>query len=214
MLRRQLPIAGALASFTQVRDLEGAVSAFHEPLNARLHLAQLIRRGAETRHALLEEREGALEIDVLRFQLAHDLLEPAEPLLEAHDDFRMSVARAATTPSRSTRSNSMSGAKASALVSARPAWSRATAYPRWSVASGLNAFRLPPNAPRRARRRSMPRVARFLSAAAHHCSSDLAPSTRLSSPRRSRDWIARSSAASSASSRKIGRASCRERGSV
>src|SRR5687767_4878091 len=89
MFRRQLPIAGALASFTQVRDLEGAVGALHEPLDSRLHLAQLIRRGAETRHALLEEREGALEIDVLRFQLAHDLLEPAEPLLEAHDDFRM-----------------------------------------------------------------------------------------------------------------------------
>ena len=112
-----------------IDDLEGPVGSLDQALNLRLDLAQFLRRGTETRHALLEQRERALEIDLLGLELADNLLEPLESLLEAHgaSSCFTSSTRAETRPSRSTRLNGMSRSKPRTDVSAWPSSARATA---------------------------------------------------------------------------------------
>src|SRR6266850_5575508 len=115
---RQRPSVSSMRSFTQVGDLERTVSTLDEPLHTRFHFAQLLGRGAQTGDAFLEQRERPFQLQLLGLELAHDLLEPVKPLLEAHFDSSTSVTRAPTVPSRRTTSNDMSVRNCAADVSA------------------------------------------------------------------------------------------------
>src|SRR5688500_12027981 len=74
MLLRHSTSASAVRSLTQVDDLERPIGALDESLDARFHLAQFLRGRAKTGHALLEQREGSLELDPIRLELTDDLL--------------------------------------------------------------------------------------------------------------------------------------------
>src|SRR5262245_15303350 len=90
----------SVASFTRVDDLEGSVRALDQLLNARFHLAELLGGCTEILHAFLEQRQCALQLDLVGIQLPDDLFQALELLFEAHDGFT-SVTRAPTSPSRS-----------------------------------------------------------------------------------------------------------------
>src|SRR5258708_20517619 len=104
----------------------------------------------QTCNALLEAREGRLEVEVLPLELGDDGLEAQQPLLERHRDAaspsRTARETASTAPSRSCRTNSPSGGKSEAEASVCPWTSRATPDPRCRIASRLMALRRPPAA--------------------------------------------------------------------
>src|SRR5437867_5364785 len=130
---RQRPSVASVPSFTQIGDLERTVGALHEPLDPRLDLAKLLGRRAKTRDSLFEEGERAFQLDLLRFQLAHDLLEPAQSLFKAHVGSSTPVTRAPTAPSRSSTLNGMPSANCFADVSVRPSMARSTSSPPSTV---------------------------------------------------------------------------------
>src|SRR2546423_4224250 len=79
---RAASIGSDSCSATNVRELEAAVIAFHQPLDARFGSRQLFGGGAEALHGLLEELQGAGELQLLTLELMDDGFESLQPLLE------------------------------------------------------------------------------------------------------------------------------------
>src|SRR6185503_14315112 len=120
--------AACTASLLAVDDVETPVGSLDESLHSGFRRRQLIGRGAQILNAFLEQGERSREIDTLAFELAGDLLEAREALLERHgvDRRGVPVTRAGTTPSRTISSHGMSGRHASAETSVAPSSPRAT----------------------------------------------------------------------------------------
>src|SRR5690242_12812648 len=110
-------------------------------MNGRFGFREIGRRRPQVLHALVEERERLGQIDAFVLELRDDRFEAGQALLELHRFGRSGVPRtiAGTRPSYTTSSNGMPSMNDFADVSVEPARSRGTAYPRASVARGLNA---------------------------------------------------------------------------
>src|SRR5688572_23393454 len=63
------------ASLTNVLHLERSVRPFDQALEARLDLAEVLSRPAQSRDTFLEQLQRALELELVAFQLRDDLLE-------------------------------------------------------------------------------------------------------------------------------------------
>src|SRR5688500_15519670 len=114
------PAIGASAS--GVDELEASIGPLDEPLHLGLQLRKPPCCCAQRLHAFLEQRERSPELELLALEAFYDLLQPMEPLLEAHDapscprncwgsppSVRLDTAR--TRPSRSSRSKDVPGGR-------------------------------------------------------------------------------------------------------
>src|SRR5205085_385017 len=117
-------------------------------LHAKLYLAERGRCFAQARDTFLEPRECLREIELVRFQLSDDFLQPLQPLFECHCSGLGVTARviASTSPSRTRNMNALFSVKSAVADRVRPEASRATLYPRSIVANGLSALSRPANA--------------------------------------------------------------------
>src|ERR1700722_5415318 len=142
------------ALLTKRSPQERAIGLLDQLRHPRFGARELPRRTAKSLDPFLKECQRPVERHTIAVQLGGNFLQPRDILLEGHGSV---LAR--TPPSRSNRSNRPPGANCSTDVSGGPpSGTRATAYPRPSVASGLSAFSRPAAAVRRAVRRSPTRT--------------------------------------------------------
>src|SRR5688500_11399409 len=78
------PCTRATVSTIEIAKLEGAVRVLHQLLHRRLGTTELARGFTQTADALLEQQQGALQLDAILFELFDDRLEAREILLECH----------------------------------------------------------------------------------------------------------------------------------
>src|SRR5690606_9473590 len=75
------PAAGGVAcagSDVEIGGAKRAIGLLEDGLDLELRLGEPLAGGAEPRNALFEERQGVIELGVIRLELAADFLEPGK----------------------------------------------------------------------------------------------------------------------------------------